>query len=933
MSGSAELVERDRELRSLAGAVDALAAGNGGLALIEGPAGIGKTRLLAAARELAGESGVRALAARASELEREFPFGVVRQLFEPALAGVDREALFAGAAAPALPVFESTPGEGSEAASFAVLHGLYWLTLELAAEQPLLLAIDDLQWCDRPSLRYVAYLVRRLEGQPVLAAATLRSAEPGTDPVLLGELTHDPLTRRIQPPPLSEEATLRLAGERLGGAADPAFAAACHRATGGNPLLVRELLGALAAEGVAPTAANARAVTEMDPSTVSRSVLLRLSKLPATAIAVAHAIAVLSEGASVAEIATLTGLDEAAVAAATGALARAEILRPEPPLGFVHPLVLDAVYRELSPGERELAHGRAAVMLRQRSAGAEEVATHLMMTPPGGDPEVAKLLRNAGRSAARKGATDSAVTYLRRALEEPPAPAARPVLLRELGLAESLTEGPAGARRLREAYAATEDPLAKAVIAHMLTRIIVFTESPREAAELARRVRGELPEELVDARQALEAFELSVIVFGEIDPAEGVRLEPYRQIPPDAGLGLKLLASIAATVWSQLDAGAEECSELALAALAGGDLLHADAGYLGIGPITVLTIADREEAVTAIEDALAVAHSHGSLFAASGVHMWRGFTYLWRGELEDAEETLELARSEFNEWSFGAGAGHYLNGFLAPTQLERGDLAGARASLDRAERPAEGDNSDGARYWGNANLLVMQAEAGAPEEIVAAADAFAAQHARVLNPVTSCWRPVKAAALARLERQAEALDLAEEQLELARRWGSPGSVGNALRMLGTLKGGDGLPELEEAIAVLEGTPARLEHAKALGALGTALRLARRPSEAREPLQRALEGATVCSATRLAARVREELHASGARPRREALSGIEALTPSERRVTRLAAAGLTNREVAQQLFVTPKTVEVHLSNAYRKLDIRSRRELAGALANT
>lgn len=931
MSGSAELVERDRELGSLGELLTALAAGSGGMALIEGPAGIGKTRLLAEARELAAAEGIPTLAARASELEREFPFGVVRQLFEPALAQGHPEALFAGAAAPARSVFESEgAGEGG-GADFAILHGLFWLTLNAGAERPLLLAIDDLQWCDRPSLRFVAYLVRRLEGQPILVGATLRSAEPGTDPVLLGELVGDPATRRISPGPLSEAAARQLVGERLGAEAEAPFAAACHRATGGNPLLLRELLGALAAEGVAPTAANARAITEMDPGTVSRSVLLRLSKLPADAVAVAHAAAVLAEGASVAEIAALTGLGEQQVAAATGALMRAEILRPDTPIGFVHPLVLEAVYRELPPGERELAHARAAAMLRERGAGVEEVATHLLKTPPGGDPEVAALLHDAGRSASRKGATDSAITYLRRALAEPPAEEARAEVLRELGLAESLTEGPAAAEHLRAAYAATREPLARAVIAHMLFRIMVFTESPPDAAAFARRAREQLPEELADQRRALEASELSTVLFDALPLSELARLEPYREVGPEDGLGAKMLASIAAVTWSQRDGSAAECADLALAALSGGDLMRGDAGYLGVGPITVLTVADREEAVDAIEEALAVAHRHGSLFAASGIHMWRGFTYLWRGELEDAEATLLQARAEFNEWSFGAGAGHYLGGFLAPTQLERGNLAAARATLDRGQLPAPGDATDGARYWGNANLLAMQAENVPAERLLAAADAFAATHTRVLNPATSWWRPIKANALARLERRVEAIELAEEQLELARRWGSPGSVGNALRLLGTLKGGDGLSALEEAIAVLEGTPARLEHAKALGALGTALRLDRRPSEAREPLQRALEGATVCSATRLAEHVREELAAAGARPRREALSGVEALTPSETRVTRLAADGLTNREVAQQLFVTPKTVEVHLSNAYRKLEIRSRRELAAALA--
>jgi DNA-binding NarL/FixJ family response regulator len=152
-------------------------------------------------------------------------------------------------------------------------------------------------------------------------------------------------------------------------------------------------------------------------------------------------------------------------------------------------------------------------------------------------------------------------------------------------------------------------------------------------------------------------------------------------------------------------------------------------------------------------------------------------------------------------------------------------------------------------------------------------------------------------------------------------------------MRGTLRGGaEGLEDLRASVEILEGSTARRELAKSLAALGTALRLARKPTDAREPLSRALELATACSADGLVEHVRSELHATGARPRREALSGVESLTPSERRVASLATEGLTNREIAQSLYVTPKTVEVHLSNTYRKLDIRSRRELTAALSS-
>jgi predicted ATPase len=144
--------------------------------LIEGPAGIGKSGLVAGLRGRAGDE-LLVLAARASELEREFAFGVVRQLLEAQVA----EAALAGAAAPAAAVFAAEPGaDGAGGASLAALHGLYWLTLNLAAQRPLLLAVDDLHWADRPSLRFLAYLARRLDGAPVLLAATLRSNEPRT---------------------------------------------------------------------------------------------------------------------------------------------------------------------------------------------------------------------------------------------------------------------------------------------------------------------------------------------------------------------------------------------------------------------------------------------------------------------------------------------------------------------------------------------------------------------------------------------------------------------------------------------------------------------------------------------------------------------------------------------------------------------------------
>src|SRR3954452_6687257 len=185
-------------------------------------------------------------------------------------------------------------------------------------------------------------------------------------------------------------------------------------------------------------------------------------------------------------------------------------------------------------------------------------------------------------------------------------------------------------------------------------------------------------------------------------------------------------------------------------------------------------------------------------------------------------------------------------------------------------------------------------------------------------------------ALEGLDRRDDARALLEEELVEARRWGAPGPLARTLRLLGAVRHKDGLDLLREAVETADASLARLEHAEALTALGSALRLARKPSDARAPLRDAFEIASHCGAQPLAEHARNELYAAGGRPRRQALTGPESLTPSERRVAELAAAGESNRDIARALYVTPKTVEVHLTSVYRKLGIRSRGNLANAL---
>ena len=924
-----DLLERERELAELDGLVMDAKAGEARLALIEGPAGIGKTQLMGELRRRAAGADLRVLSARGSELEREFPFGVVRQLFEPAL----NDTVFAGAAEGARAVFASPDDPAAEGgdSSFATLHGLYWLALNLAENQSLLIAVDDLHWVDRPSLRFLAYALRRAEGMPILFAAGLRSAEAGTDPALVAELVHDPATVQVHPAPLSLDAIEALVVDVLGAQPAREFCDACYQATGGNPLLLRQLLTALATEGVQPEAAQAQLVREIGPRAVSRTVVLRLARLSDDARAVAQSVAVLGEDAALHAVAALAGLDEMAAARATGELATAEILRHGTPLGFVHPLVRDAVYRELPPGGRELQHDRAARMLNDSGAPAEQVAAHLLMTSPRGEEWVADLLVEAGRAAFRRGASDSAPTYLRRALREP-APAARtPQLMLELGLAEIMTDGAAALEHLRMAYEGLRDPVAKAIAAGALGRSLMFINQADAAAELAHRAAAEVPDEAKDLRKGLQAFEYCTYFFmDDQDPSVLAGIEEHRKPPAaDAPVGDKMLAAIAAAHWSWTGGSAAEVSELASAAVAGGDLMRADNALLTIAAIRPLVVADREEAVAAWEQCLSEAHRRGSAFELAGLHLWYGFTQYWRGELSDAEASLRMAFDELQAWGFGKTADWYCGAFLAATLISRGDVSGARAALERSPAPGN-SRSEGARAWRHSEVAVLLAEGGY-EEALTKADGCGRDWPDNPNPADGPWRTFKSFALHKLGRDEEAEAVALQELELARAWGSPGTVGRVLRTLGRTRGEQGIPDIEEAIAILEPSPARLEHARSVAALGTALRRFGRPTDARVPLRRAFELASQCDATLLVEEIRAELQVVGVRPRRDAATGLESLTPSERRVVDLAVGGGTNRDIAQELYVTPKTVEVHLSNAYRKLGVRGRRELPQAIA--
>ena len=923
------LLERDREFGVFETLLAARGREAGSLLLVEGPAGIGKTGLLLALRERASTAGFRVLAASGSDFERDFPFGVVRQLFEPLVAADGASGrLLAGAAAPARTVFEEIvePGRDGLDVSFAVLHGLYWLTLNVAAEEPLLLCVDDLHWCDRPSLRFLAYLVRRFEGLGGLLVAGLRSAEPGTDPVLLGEIVSNPALVNLTPWPLSELGVAELVRTRLGEEPESGFVQACLSATGGNPLLLRQLLTSLEADGIKPRAAQSQAVARVGPRAVSRTVLTRLRRLPAEATAVARAVAILNTNTALPLVAALTGQGEPEVAQAGAQLARAEILAPESPLGFVHPLVRDAIYHEMPPGERELLHARAAEILAEARLPSEAVATQLLAAPRRGQDWAVQRLREAARAALHKGAAESAAAYLDRALQEPPAAEITTEIVLELGQVEMLTSGPAAATHLRQAWGALQDPVARAQTAGDLARTLLFTAPGAEAEQVIRQALCETPLELVDERQALLALGQMAVFFGAGDVEEMSRLDEVEII--DAGPGARMLASSRSFSRMITGTAARDCVPLARWSIADGVLFGVDPGLFPVGAIFVLVFADLDEALDAWDELRELAYRQGSLLGVLTAAMWRGVTSLYRGDLVETEELLESVREDFLSWGLVRSSQTYVPGFLGLTKVQRGDLAAAHALLSD---PVGHDGSgDGERHVVRAQAELALAE-GRHEDALRLADDLSDRLSFITMPGWAPWRSIKARALDGLGLTDEALVFARENLEHARRFGSDGIVGAALGLFGTLERENGIAHLREAIELLERSTASLELAQTLYALGSALRHSRQPTEARAPLRRALELAERCGADGLAERTRTELYAAGVRPRSSALSGVDSLTASERRVADMAADGRSNKEIAQTLYVTPKTVEVHLSNAYRKLNIRSRQDLRPMLS--
>jgi DNA-binding CsgD family transcriptional regulator len=932
------LLEREHELTELDALVRATRAGRGGrLVSIEAHAGLGKTRLLQAARAIAERAGLRVLSARGSELERAFPFALTRQLLEPSLAALpasDRNALLADAGPGARGALGMTdvahPTGGGD--TFTVLHGLYRVTAALAEREPLLLAIDDAHWADPASLDYLEFLLPRLEALPALVAVAARTGEPGVPPGL-ARIATDPLAHRLMPRALSAESAGTLLAAELGAQPDEPFTATCHELTGGNPFLLRELGRTVAREGLSPAASALTAVRELAPARIARTVQLRLSRLSPSARAIAHALVVLGDDVEPRTAAAFVQLSATEAQRGADELRAAAIADPGASLRFVHPLVRNAADAELPAGERAVEHARAAGLLRAHGASAELIGTHLLVSDPGDDSEACETLLLAGTRALASGAPRSAIAYLLRALREPPPRQRRAAVLQPL-IAAGRNAADLDLYDAIEADVLDElerDPRLRVRWASTLAMWMIVNRRYADIGPLMRQALAQAEQE-GDPEQTFRLQAL--ITWMRQPPLDEARahLEPYiAHLEPDSA-GRRLAASLM-TQWTLSSGTATAAIGFAREALAGG-MIFDDPSNLGAWAQSLLALvfADQlDEAELIARGALERMRDRGATADIANVGSLYATVALRHGELSDAEarirEAIEVAR---------LGALDDLNPILVAilimVLIERGDLRTAQRELDAHDATAIVPHPYIRRMLNlqRGRLHLAQGRSRRAAEVLLAVHEDDKRLGIDGDPLSGTAVFAVRALLACGERS-RARELAGTQVVEARRWGAPTTVSFAQRTLGLAVGGsEGLALMREAAAVLDDSPARLERAHALSELGAALRRAGHRRDAREPLREALALARRCGAAGLARDTDHELQACGERRRRHTPIGAGSLTPGERRVAELAASGMTNRQIAQALFLTVKTIEAHLSASYDKLGIGSRQQLAEAL---
>ncbi|MGN6162048.1 MAG: LuxR C-terminal-related transcriptional regulator [Marmoricola sp.] len=905
--------------------------GTGSLTAVVAPAGMGKSTLLAEAAGLAEDFGIRHLATRGDVLVRSVPYAGVRELFSGVIAAATAEELAeigAGAAALALPVLDArydgaTPTVESRAAT---LHGLYWWTANLAARGPLLLTVDDAHLLDAETLDWLAYLQTRVEGMSVAVMIASRPTNPGELVDTLVSST--PPEALIVPAPMTLEEVdqvARAAGVEL----DADTLQGVYAATGGMPFLVRAAVAAVDETHAWPI--------DLDEAALTRSIVERITATTPHALQVAQAIVILGPDAAEHLVARVTGLPIGDVLEATEALQRARLLAVPPPLVFVHELVGNAIDTSIGARLRQTLHVAAADLLAAQGAGIDRVVAHLLDTEPADEPRHRRWLQQAVDLAERHGAPRTAAEYLHRLLKESLDPAERAAALHRLGRCGVEIGAADTTAHLFAAVSLTADPCGRLAVMNDLAKALILEGRLDEAFRALLEVSDSLGSDSAGALELrAEALGLGMLnVVGDDVLRPLARHVADRLQWNDQPADRRAAAALSFERFRRC-APAEECARLATYALGGAASnpteLALSPAYL-VAQIAHLYSGRVEDARALARDGQRWASERG----APALYFACGFQAADVAAYEGDLATIEAFGRDVQQ-AFDDGLAPLLAAATALPldvwgMLERGRRDEAHALLAGygvLDLPSE-------TLLFSGQLLVrglVHLSSGDADLALADFEVCGQRQAMTghSNAAAVPWRRAAVDALIMLGRCEEALVLADEDLSCARRFGEARAVGFALNTRARVPSNPyAEADLGEAVAVLGDTSARLEQARALIGWGGALRRRGQRRDAREPLRHGRELAERCGAVPLAVEAERELRATGAYLVGRPVSGICSLTASERRVVECAMKGLTNAQIAQSLFVSLKTVEMHLSRSYQKLGIRRRDELAALFA--
>jgi DNA-binding CsgD family transcriptional regulator/tetratricopeptide (TPR) repeat protein len=925
-SSVGELIERTAEVAAVQEMLGGAAAGAGRSLVVSGPAGIGKSALAAHARDVARAAGFVVLTSTATPVSTMLSHGVVRDWLGPrARAGRPGLRPFDGPAAGlAEALREAAPAH--QAWNLASLdYAVTWVLESLADTQPLLLVVDDAQWADLGSLQFLDLLSARLPQLPAALLLAVRAGEASAAPAILDRLAGR--ASGVEPAPLSP-AGVEEVRRRHAASLHPAVSAdELHRLTGGVPFLLHELLRAESLDAA--------------PRGVVASVRERLDRLGQVAVRVARAVAVLGEDAALDAVAGLTGLSVAELAGPLDLLGEAGIVEVRTwQIAPAHPLVAEAILSGMGPQERSDLHRAAAAHLTDRGRPARVIASHLLHTLPAEDPSVVAVLRAAGEESLRSGASEVAARQLLRAAEETRPENTDPELV-ALAASAHLQAGhrTRGLDLWTVALDRAVDPVRLAGMLADMAHVQMTMGERAAAATAYQRAVAVLSEAGHDAtspqmRGVLVRAGLSTAMYegAREDIVSAVRAA-YGQPAETDTHDDRLLFAVAAADLSLRATDRLLAQELALRALGDGALLAEETsdGYGFYVASGVLSWCDAyEENLRALEQAIADARCRGSLLGFATASFTRGLVRYRTGRLRDAvtdfQSALDLRRQGWADFAAHAVAG------AALTHLALGQ--GAEALVLEPDLRAVARRGGLASAQPLATAGIVRAMHGDHEQALAdyrAAAAMMGEHPDNASIVD--WRELCVWSLLALGRRDEARELAEVATERAREWGAPRAVGFALRTLArTAERDEALDMLREAIALFGHCGALDYRSRAwldLGGLLLGGGQAER-DEAVSVLRAALDHGRWAGVEPVVGRATRLLGRAGVTVADPTGAAAPALTPGERRVAELAAGGATNREIAQKLFVTVKAVEWHLSNAYRKLGIGSRRDLPSAL---